>query len=188
MGMLTDIRTPRLWLYGPTWMEVEALRRGERDELAARLNAVVSLDWWRGPSLLRLLRDLPRVMREEPGETPWIWMIIDTRARRVIGDLGFHRPIRDAETVEIGWSVIPEARGYGYTPEAATAVIGETFVRARVNQVIAQIEATNSPSLRVAAKLGMVEQPPVTAGSRRFGISREDASALMDHRASSASG
>lgn len=179
MGISIDIRTPRLRLYAPTHAEVEALRegaRGARDELGRKLRAVVSEEWWLGPSLLRLLPNLPAEMRCEPDDMRWIWMVIDPAAACVIGDIGFHAPIHARSTVEaeIGWSVIAAARGKGYTPEAVTALLACTFAQTHVQRIIAQIEPTNTASLRVAAKLGMEALPPRTARYLCFGVGRSN--------------
>jgi RimJ/RimL family protein N-acetyltransferase len=180
MGIPIDMRTRRLRLYAPSRAEVEALRhgvQGVRDELGGRLQAVVSDEWWLGPSLLRLLSDLPEVMRCEPDDMRWIWIVIDPAAACVIGDIGFHTPIHASSTVEaeIGWSVIPAARGKGYTPEAVAALLTSTFAQTHVQRIIAQIEPTNTASLRVAAKLGMEALPPRDAKYLCFGVGRSDA-------------
>lgn len=174
MGIPIDITTRRLRLYAPSRAEVEALRQGARDGLGERLQAAVSEEWWLGPSLLRLLPDLPDVMRRDPDDTRWIWMLIDPAAARVIGDIGFHSPVhaRSTTEAEIGWSVIPAARGKGYTPEAVAALLASTFARTRVQRIIAQIEPANTASLRVAAKLGMEALPPREARYLCFGVGR----------------
>jgi len=177
MGISIDIRTRRLRLYAPSHAEVKSLRegaQGARDELGRKLRAVVSEEWWLGPSLLRLLPDLPDVMRREPDDTRWIWLVIDPAAACVIGDIGYHAPIHASSAVEaeIGWSVIAAARGKGYTPEAVTALFACTFAQTRVQWIIAQIEPTNTASLRVAAKLGMEPLPPREAHYLCFGVSR----------------
>ena len=176
MGISIDIRTRRLRLYAPSLAEVEALRHGVRDELGRKLHALVSEEWWLGPSLLRLLSDLPDVMRREPDDTRWIWMVIEPEAACVIGDIGFHAPIHARSTVEaeIGWSVIAAARGKGYTPEAVAGLLACTFAQTHVQRIIAQIEPTNTASLRVAAKLGMEALPPREAGYLCFGVGRSN--------------
>ncbi len=135
---------------------------------------MVSDEWWLGPSLLRLLPNLPDVMRCEPDDTRWIWMVIDPAAACVIGDIGFHTPIHASSTIEaeIGWSVIPAARGKGYTPEAVAALLACTFAETHVQRIIAQIEPTNTASLRVAAKLGMEALPLREAHHLCFGVDR----------------
>lgn len=174
MGIPLDMRTRRLRLYAPSRAEVEALRQGARDTVGAQLQAVVSEAWWSGPSLLRLLPDLPALMRRESDDTRWIWMVIDPVAACVIGDIGFHTPIHAHSTLEaeLGWSVIPAARGKGYTPEAVAALLASTFAHTHVQRLIAQIEPSNAASLRVAEKLGMEALPPRKANYLCFGVDR----------------
>ncbi len=172
MGNRYDMTTARLRLYAPALTDVEALLRGERDDVGTRINATVSEEWWLGPSLIRLLPDLAESMRREPGDARRIWLVIDPMTSRVIGDIGFHKPWReDRTTVELGYSLVPEARGFGYATEACAALIHWTFAHTPVTQIIAQIDPANAASLRVAAKLGMRELPPVSEGHRCFGIS-----------------
>ena len=175
MGIPVEITTSRLRLYAPSLTEVEALVHGEHNDVGTRLGATVSEEWWLGPSLLRLLPTLIVSMRREPRAARRIWMVILPSERRVIGDVGFHEPVRDESTAEIGYSVVPQARGYGYTTEATSALLYWTFAQTTVTQVIARIEPENVASLRVAAKLGMQELPAISAGYRCFGISRLEA-------------
>lgn len=178
MSIPFEIITPRLRLYAPSLTDVEALVRGERDAVGKRLSVAVPEEWWLGPSLLRVLPTLIETMTREPRAARRIWMVIHLGDRCVIGDIGFHKPIRDASTAEIGYSLVPHARGYGYTTEATAALISWTFARTTVTQVIAQIEPGNAASLRVAAKLGMQELPAISTGYRCFAISRVQAHSL----------
>jgi RimJ/RimL family protein N-acetyltransferase len=178
MDIPVEITTPRLRLYAPSLTDVEALAHGERDDVATRLGATVSEEWWLGPSLLRVLPNLVISMRREPRAARRIWMVILPSDGSVIGDIGFHEPVRDESSAEIGYSVVPQARGYGYTTEATSALLCWTFAQTTVTQVIAQIEPENVASLRVAAKLGMQELPAISTGHRCFGIARLQAHSL----------
>ncbi len=175
MDSLFAITTRRLRLYAPSLAEVTALRHGEHAALSARLGAAIPAAWWHGPTLLRLLPDLPETMAREPGDARWIWLICEPITARVIGDLGFHGPVRDHATAEIGYSVLPEVRGFGYTPEAAAALIEWAFAHTQVAQIIAQIDPANTASQRVAAKIGLHPLPPRSADHLCFGISRPPA-------------
>src|SRR6185437_8115909 len=174
MADLFELATRRLRLYAPSREEVDELLRGERDVLGARIGAAVSEEWWLGPSLLRLLPKLSETMAREPGDTRWVWLVIEPITARVIGDIGFHGPLRAGETAEIGYSVVPDVRGYGYTPEAASALIDWTFAHTNITQIIAQIDPGNAASLRVATKLGMQPLPPISIDYLCFGLSRKD--------------
>ena len=172
MASSFEIATPRLRLYAPTSAEVQALRRGDRTELAAHINAAVPEAWWFGPSLLRLLPDLPEAMAHEPNDARWIWLVIDPISAQIIGDIGYHGPLHDDATVEIGYSLMPHAHGFGYATEAISALIQWTFAHTQVAQIIAQIKPENAASLRVAARLGMQSMLPLSTEYLCFGISR----------------
>ncbi len=114
-------------------------------------------------------------MTLEPEDVRWVWMVIEQASAHVIGDVGFHGPLRDEATVEIGYVLLPHARGRGYATEATSAVIEWVFTYTNVSQIIAQIDPANAASLRVAAKLGMRELPPISEEYSCFGISKPPA-------------
>ncbi len=101
-----------------------------------------------------------------------MWIVIASLTARIIGDIGFHGPLRDRATVEIGYVLELGAHGRGYATEAVSALIQWTFAETYVRAIIAQIEPTNAASLRVAAKVGMRAQPPIAPEYLCFGISR----------------
>ncbi|HKD76257.1 MAG TPA: GNAT family N-acetyltransferase [Ktedonobacterales bacterium] len=166
------IATRRLQLFAPSSAEIAELRSGERTGLGSRIGATISEEWWLGPTLVRLLLGLPEKMAQEPGDARWVWLVIEPITANVVGDIGFHGPMRDDATVEIGYSIIPRAQRFGYATEAASALIHWTFAHTRVAQIIAQINPGNAPSLRVAAKLGMQQLPPISTEYLCFGITR----------------
>jgi len=57
--------------------------------------------------------------------------------------------------VEIGWHVRPGLKGYGYAPEAAAAARDWAFANLKVGHLISLILPENTPSARVAEKIGM---------------------------------
>jgi ribosomal-protein-alanine N-acetyltransferase len=62
------------------------------------------------------------------------------------------------EEVEIGWIVAEAERGRGLATEAARAVARHALEELRVPWLVAYVRPWNEASLRVAAKLGMVEE------------------------------
>lgn len=62
------------------------------------------------------------------------------------------------EEVEIGWIVAEAERGRGLATEAARAVARHALEELRVPWLVAYVRPWNDASLRVAAKLGMVEE------------------------------
>ncbi len=171
MDAVFTIETPRLRLCAPALAEIHELIRGERAALAARISATIPPEW-PYPHLTEALPIIAEAMAHEPGDARWVWMVVEPGAARVIGDIGYHGPLRDGATVEIGYVLEPAAHGRGYATEAAAALIQWTFARTNVAEIIAQIEPANAASLRVAAKLGMRAWPPISPGHRCFGISR----------------
>jgi len=64
---------------------------------------------------------------------------------------------RDAEgpEIEIGWRLCRAAWGQGYATEAARPVLRHGLATLRLAEIIADIDAHNAASIRVAEKLGM---------------------------------
>jgi RimJ/RimL family protein N-acetyltransferase len=70
--------------------------------------------------------------------------------------------------VEIGWRLRPEAWGQGIATEAARPLLAYAFVTLKLRAVIAEIDAENAASCRVALKLGMTERSVQEASGRRL--------------------
>ncbi|MCP1315311.1 MULTISPECIES: GNAT family N-acetyltransferase [unclassified Halomonas] len=60
--------------------------------------------------------------------------------------------------IEIGWRFKRSAWGKGYATEAAHPVLEHAFKTLGLQRVVADIHAENSGSIRVAQKLGMIEE------------------------------
>jgi RimJ/RimL family protein N-acetyltransferase len=73
--------------------------------------------------------------------------------------------------LEFGWRLIPEARGCGYATEAGAALL-ELAADSFTGEVLAMIDPTNTPSQRVAAKLGFEFWKMATVGGYLDGIHR----------------
>lgn len=74
---------------------------------------------------------------------------------RIIGNLSAHFVNETNHTVELGWTFSPRFHGHGYATEAATAFIETVFELPRVHRAIAQMDARNDSSARLAERLGM---------------------------------
>jgi RimJ/RimL family protein N-acetyltransferase len=61
----------------------------------------------------------------------------------------------DADEIEIGWMIKPEAWGQGLATEAVRAVIGWCFQVLDISHVAAFIKPANESSHRLAGRLGM---------------------------------
>ncbi len=59
------------------------------------------------------------------------------------------------EELEIGYSLLPEARGLGYATEAGLLCRDRAFERGWAESLISIIHTSNKPSMQVATRLGM---------------------------------
>lgn len=62
---------------------------------------------------------------------------------------------REHRVAEIGWAADPAHAGKGFVTEAAAGLLDFAFGEGRMHRVAAQIDPRNTPSMRVAERLGM---------------------------------
>lgn len=77
-----------------------------------------------------------------------------------MGDIGFKGVPDKAGVVEIGYRILPEYRNKDIATEAVKGLIEWAFQQAGVNSVVAECDATNSASIRVLEKSGMLRATP----------------------------
>ncbi len=95
-------------------------------------------------------------LRADPGELGWwAWLIIARATREAVGSLGFGGRPDGEGTVVLGYAVYPACEGRGYATEAARTLTSWSLDQIGVTRVRATIPPGNTPSLRVAEKLGM---------------------------------
>ena len=80
------------------------------------------------------------------------WFMIED-ATGVIGTCGPHFPAHHAE-IEIGWFLFAGAEGRGYATEAARAALDWAWTVIDAPRIVSYIDAGNTASKRVAARLG----------------------------------
>jgi [ribosomal protein S5]-alanine N-acetyltransferase len=95
----------------------------------------------------------------------WLSWYVITPARgktpaNLIAGAGYLGP-PDDETVEIGYSVVPEARRFGYATEIVEALVRRAFETGVVRRVVAETMASNEGSRRVLERNGFA---PTGAG------------------------
>lgn len=105
-----------------------------------------------GPHINMFIADL----EDKPELLGWgVWMIMDRREGKTIGDAGFKgRPDR-AGVVEIGYGIATEAQNQGFATEAVKGLVGWAFQTGEVAQIIAECAKDNAASVKVLEKLGM---------------------------------
>ncbi len=100
-------------------------------------------------------------------QMPGAWMIqgfgmfsvIDKSSGRWLGQLGPWRP-EGWPGNEIGYAFHPDAWGKGYAVEAGVAAIEWTFANLGWDEIIHCIDPANTPSQRVAQRLGSRNRGP----------------------------
>jgi RimJ/RimL family protein N-acetyltransferase len=96
-----------------------------------------------------------------------MWAIERREDGKTIGHLGFFDFLRDSEPSiagdpEMGWILAPAAHGQGYAIEACQAVLAWFEQHFGKKAIWALISPGNEPSMKLAAKLGFVQQPDGT--------------------------
>jgi RimJ/RimL family protein N-acetyltransferase len=104
--------------------------------------------------LTRLTGDLSRTEITAEGQSLTLGARL-AETGSLIGDvvLFFHSEKHSAG--ELGYVFSPEAQGRGYATEACAAVLALAFEQLSLHRVIAQLDARNEPSARLAERLGM---------------------------------
>jgi RimJ/RimL family protein N-acetyltransferase len=153
------IATDRLELQLLTLAELDAVATGNDGGLAARIGASVPADWVEEVRDLAAYRAQQR--RERPGDEPWLLRAIvvsrPVDARRVIGYLNFHAGPDAGGMVEIGYSLLPDARGQGYAIEAVRAAFAWATREFGIGHFRASVAPGNQRSENLIRKLGFVQ-------------------------------
>jgi RimJ/RimL family protein N-acetyltransferase len=87
------------------------------------------------------------------------WVVRERGSGRFVGEVGFAEYRREIDppldAPEAGWMIAPHAHGAGYATEAMRAAL--TWAAAHLGgRTVCIIHPDNSPSIRLAAKLGYV--------------------------------
>jgi len=158
------LATDRLHLTACTPSIVEADIEGSRATLGELLGARVPEAWppplWNEAALRHLLA----WMASDPAAAGWGgWYVVRRDGPLLVGAVGLKGRPREG-TVEIGYTLVPEAQGHGYATEAARALIDWAFAHAEVRRVCAQTLPDHTPSLRVMERLGFSYSGPGSEG------------------------
>ncbi len=141
------------------------------DRLLLRLHRPDDLDWvfsvHSRPDVARFLLEGPwsearaaemldkRVSRTDlDGEAGAVALIVE-HAGEPIGDISLWLTDRERRVAEIGWVLDPAHTGHGFGREAVRAALALGFEHGRLHRIVAQMDARNSPSARLADAVGM---------------------------------
>ncbi len=151
--MIPVLNTPRLRLRGPEPTDLHT-----------------SMELWRNPEVNRHITSAP-----QSREACWsrilryighwhamgygYWVVERLSDNEFVGELGFGNGKRDitpplTDDPEIGWVLTPTMHGQGYATEAATAALAWRDTTLPPGPTNCIISTHNSPSLRLAARLG----------------------------------
>lgn len=153
------IRSARLEMPLLSLDQLERLARDEPAGVALELNARLSPEWLESVGGLAARR--ARQIRERPADAPWLLRPILLRDAGepcpAIGYLNFHGGPDEGGKVEIGYTLIPEARGQGYAIEAVRAAFDWATRVHGIRHFRASVSPHNDRSLNLIGKLGFVQ-------------------------------
>ena len=161
------IRTMRLELVAATLTHVLAELSG-REALASHLSVELPPSWPPGEydrDALEFFRGkLEAAVPEEHGWYNWYVMSLSGMERHsLVAGAGYLGPPSSDGVVEIGYSVVPEARGEGYATEIVQALVAHAFESPAVRLVIAHTHESNAASSSVLSRCGFQPVGSATA-------------------------
>lgn len=143
-------------LLGPEQMD--RLAGGDLGALARELDAEIAPAWLDEVRWLASMR--ARQVRDRPSDAPWLLRAIvrsePGRPREVIGYLNFHAGPNEEGQVEIGYTLMPWARGQGYAIEAVRAMFDWARREHGIRRFRASVGPDNERSINLITKLGFV--------------------------------
>ena len=155
-------------------MHVESI---ETDRLTLRVHRVQdfedSYSMWSDPTVTRFITGKPSSREDAWGRLlryagHWsllgygFWVVRDKASGRFVGEVGFLSVHRDivppfGDRPEVGWALMPWAHGKGFATEAVRAALAWGEAAWGQRETVCMIAPENTPSLRVAEKVGFEE-------------------------------
>ena len=152
------IRSERLELPLLSLEQLDGLASADVTAVAADLDADIPAAWVDDVQRLAGLR--AQQARERPYDAPWllraIVRVVPGARRQVIGYLNFHGAPDEAGRVEVGYTLLPAARGVGYGVEAVRAAFDWATREHGIHRFRASVAPDNERSLNLIRKLGFV--------------------------------
>jgi RimJ/RimL family protein N-acetyltransferase len=116
------------------------------------------LPWAEGFPLPSVRGALERIMTAEGTglelQPFFAYVIVRLPDGTAVGDAGFHGPPGEDGEVEIGYALVPSARGSGLAGEATRLLVEWAREQPGVRAVTARVEPSNTPSRRLLERLG----------------------------------
>lgn len=156
MGDEIVIRSERLELPLLSLDQLAGLAGGDGSQVAADLGATLSAEWLDEVRWLAGMR--AQQLRLRPADAPWLLRPILLRradgSRSAIGYLNFHAGPDESGMVEVGYTLMPDARGQGYAIEAVRAAFEWATRVHSIRRFRAAVSPDNERSLNLIGKLG----------------------------------
>lgn len=144
------IRTERLTLRPYTEADVEPTFAYYSVPEVARY--LLTPPWTREDAVARVAERIPRTGLETPSRA--LALVVEHEGR-VVGDVVLWATDATGAKGELGWVLHPDASGRGFATEAAAAVLEIGFAHYGLHRIVAQMDARNTASARLAERLGM---------------------------------
>jgi len=153
------IESARLELPLLSLAQLDLVAEGEIAAVGEQLGASLSAEWLEAVRWLAGLR--AKQLRERPQDRPWLLRPIIRREpglpREAIGYLNFHAAPDRHGMAEVGYTLMPAARGKGYAIEAVRAAFDWATRVHGVRRFRASVAPDNERSLNLIGKLGFVQ-------------------------------
>lgn len=150
------IRSERLELPLFSLDQLDRLASGDADSVSRELRTSLSAEWLVEVGWLAAMR--AQQLRLRPADGPWLLRPILLRredgSSTVIGYLNFHAGPNEAGMVEVGYALLPDARGRGYAIEAVRAALEWATRVHGIRRFRAAVAPDNERSLNLIGKLG----------------------------------
>jgi [ribosomal protein S5]-alanine N-acetyltransferase len=150
------ISTERLEMPLLSLSQLDRLAAGDRLSVAAELGANLPRNWLDEVRWLAGMR--AQQIRLRPVDAPWLLRPILRRAvhgnLEAVGYLNFHAAPDESGMVEVGYTLLPDARGHGYASEAVRAAFEWATRVHGIHRFRASVSPDNERSLNLIAKLG----------------------------------
>lgn len=151
------IRSERLDLPLLSLAQLDRLAVGDASEVSEDLGAVLSDEW--AEEVRELAARRAQQIRQHPADAPWLLRPILLRSTgsepsTAIGYLNFHGAPDERGMVEIGYTLLPEARGHGWAIEAVRATFDWATRVHGIRHFRASVAPDNERSLNLIGKLG----------------------------------
>lgn len=145
------LETTRLRLRRSLPQDAEAIAAYRSDPDVGRYQG------WERTDAEGIREDIEQMQRRQPGEPGgWVQLSVEERdTGRLVGDVGLSPADAEPGVIKVGYTMAPAFQGRGYATEAVGALVQYAFDELAADIVRAYASAENTPSIRVAEKVGM---------------------------------